>query len=592
LVLSGEEAQAAFDDVAGAEGPDCAADVLGAAAAAVAGTVIVGLFGDKGTAANIEVRWGECPGAATRAALEARARIGRISYPHCRFVGHAWHEITALCSMAGGGGGAGGGALDAVSAADLAPYGFIQDDGVPLVGGRWPAFVNDTRVLVCSTFSWETPATALRQFVEHLMGLGVAHVYLYDTGARGAAVAAARAAVPPRYRRNVTFVRLPRAARSATESWRTCVFSAGHAARWVLYAEPNERLLLAHDAPTLPAFLGSPAFAAASAVMLRVCGECGSGGDGGDGADIGATVMKSGGCGGARPLVRFGRVSIEGTASACTVEPTDTLLADGLPASIYHAVCGDTAGDAARNPCDGCAAVPHMCRTAAAGASGAGRDAIGTGAGTCNVSAVVPRLPRLPSNESTASFVPAAVLQRAWSARPRTRAPRVAYTTMVFGDVEKSLARLGFMLSCLREVTAADMVVMVPQGSDWVARGDVAAAVRAVGATLWPVPSVRLSAHCIEEETALKAAADVLSPKLERPMGYFSPTYLLVHAFALAAYDSVVYIDATDTVANRNVDESLAAFARGRGEWGGRSDGEPTCPAGRFQVRARVPPRA
>lgn len=62
---------------------------------------------------------------------------------------------------------------------------------------------------------------------------------------------------------------------------------------------------------------------------------------------------------------------------------------------------------------------------------------------------------------------------------------------------------------------------------------------------------------------------------------------LQVHTFALVAYDSVVYLDTGDTLVNSGVHDLLAAFASGSSEWAGRSDMEPACPDGVFDVRLR-----
>lgn len=518
--MDGQGSSGAFLDVAGVEGPECAATALGAAAAAVASPLFIGGI-VQGESFNISVRWGESPGAAVRAAVEARARGGRVMRPYCAFWGRERTESVALCSLPPDEERLGA----RIAADDLRPFGFMPRAGVAFDGGRWPALHGDAAsVNVCSTFSASSSRGSIAAFVAHAVGaIGARHVYLYDVedDVAGASAAAVHDAVPPAHRRHVTILRLPRGLRSRTDALRACTFSSGHDAAWVLYIEPSERIVLPASAPTLGALVSSPVFQAADAIMLRACGICGARSSGRTEVD-----HRVRGCMLGRPLLRFGRVSVAGVRSSCAASPSFSVTAAGRNASIDHAACGDTHGDVDGSACDddSCTDVSaHICITA---------ESPGLRVGAANWSAAcaavaVPRFERLAALGS--ALAPAARgggrLERAWKARPKTRAPRLAYATLAYGDVDAVLPRLAFALANWRDVSPADRVALVPQGTDWASRADVSAAAAAADASLIWMPSVLPPARCSLEVDPLLVAEAAASG---RPVGYFSGTYLLV----------------------------------------------------------------
>jgi hypothetical protein len=574
-------------DAAAVAGGDCAAEAVGAAAAAVTGDIARGAVSVAGDGASIGIGWGECPAAAMRHLMEIEARSGRRLSPGCGFVarlgggggGREAEEPITVCELRLGG-------LE-FRADMLRGAGFVADVGGS-GEGRWPLVGPPDTVIVCSAYSGATPLADISGFVSHYIGrLGVTRVFMYDVGAARASVAAARGAVPLELRGRVTFARLADAGSSsssgsAVAAFRACFFSYGMAARWALYAVPHELAQL-EPGMTLPEFVSLPRFARRDAIMLRVCGGCGT--------ELDDTRE---GCALHRPLLRFGRVAIAGVRSACTARVVAVATAAGTQASIEYTTCRDTGlPGTSESECVYCRAMPHMCRSGGGGAGGGGAAVVGpavvVSATACDVRAValVPRA-SVPTRAHRAE-VP---IQRGWAARPRTRAPRLAYVTMAFGDpAPMVLPLLSFMLASARGTgTAADLIVLVPEDDAvWTSHAGVAAALAGVGARLWPMPMVEAPKQC---RSARGFDAEIrMTPDGMRTPSYFLPTYIQVHVAALAAYDAVVYIDALDVAVNGHVDGELTAFAAGPAVWSGRSDTTPACPAGEtsgMQVRLLV----
>jgi hypothetical protein len=551
--------------VAAVGGEDCAAAAVGAAAAAVAGALHVGVLGTEPESVSFELRYGECPAAAVRRVLEDELRIGRNRNSGCYFAARSEDEQVAYCDLRPG-----------ESLAGLRSAYFIADAGGS-GEGRWQLSGRPDTVIVCSEFNSSTPLEDISGFVSHYIArLGVTRVFMYDVGAARASVAAARGAVPLDLRGRVTFVRLAGSENAgAVAAFRTCFFSYGAAARWALFAEPHELAQL-EPGMTLPEFVSLPRFAARDAIMLRVCGDCGAELDAGECCALG------------RPLLLFGRVAIAGVRSACTARMDAVVTTAGAQAPLDHAVCGDTAGLPGGQECVQCRRIPHLCRSSDRYGSGGG-DVVGIAADAaapCEVhaKAVVPRA-TVPSREYRVN-VP---IQRGWAARPRTRAPRLAYATMAFGDpAPMVLPLLSFMLASARGTgTAADLIVLVPDDGVWTSHAGVAAALAAVGARLWPMPMVDPPEHCLHTlGTDMRRKTVSGSTDGARTTAYFLPTYIQVHVAALAAYDAVAYIDALDVAINGHVDAELAAFAAGHAVWSGRADATPACPAGAIVTAA------
>ena len=562
-------------DAAAVGGEDCAAAAVGAATAAVAGAVVVPTLYTSGDSAWRGLAWGECPTAGVRHMLEDELRTGRRwSGSDCDFYGRLEGEQIAHCSTFH---------PDMLAVTKtVEPFGFIANAGGS-GEGRWPLVGPPNNVIVCSAYSAATPLDDISRFVGHYIGrLSVTRVFMYDVGAARASVAAARGAVPLELRGRVTFARLAGAGSSgsALAAFQACFFSYGVAARWALYAEPHERAQL-EPGMTLPEFVSLPRFAARDAIMLRVCGGCG--------AELDDTRE---GCALHRPLLRFGRVAIAGVRSACTARVDAVATAAGTPALLDVAACGDTARQlSGLEECESCRGMPHMCRSGDDTGGGGGAVVVGpvaeVAAAACDVRAValVPRA-SVPTRAHRAE-VP---IQRGWAARPRTRAPRLAYVTMAFGNVASILPLLSFMLASVRGTgTAADLIVLVPSDDAvWTSHAGVAAALASAGARLWPMPMVEAPERCGQGGVGDHRSAGQTSTHAP---GYFTPTYMQVHVAALAAYDAVAYIDALDVAVNGHVDGELAAFAAGHAVWSGRSDATPACPAGEMsgmQVRMLV----
>ena len=558
-------------DAAALGGEDCAAVAVGAAAAAVSGPLIVGQVFTAGETSSRGLPWGECPAAAYRHLLESEMRSGRAWGNACEFYGRFEGEAVAQCRVR---------PEDVVFSEAVTNFGFVADAG-GFGEGRWPLRGRPDTVIVCSVFNGSTPRVHISGFVSHyIVRLGATRVFLYDVGAARASVAAARGAVPLELRGRVTFARLADAGSSsssgsAVAAFRACFFSYGMAARWALYAVPHELAQL-EPGMTLPEFVSLPRFARRDAIMLRVCGDCGAELDAGECCALG------------RPLLRFGRVAIAGVRSACTARMDAVVTTAGAQAPLDHAVCGDTAGLPGGQECVQCRRIPHLCRSSDRYGSGGG-DVVGIAADAaapCEVhaKAVVPRA-TVPSREYRVN-VP---IQRGWAARPRTRAPRLAYATMAFGDpAPMVLPLLSFMLASARGTgTAADLIVLVPDDGVWTSHAGVAAALAAVGARLWPMPMVDPPEHCLHTlGTDMRRKTVSGSTDGARTTAYFLPTYIQVHVAALAAYDAVAYIDALDVAINGHVDAELAAFAAGHAVWSGRADATPACPAGAIVTAA------
>lgn len=520
FVMDAPGSSRGFLHAAGVEGPKCAADAIGAAAAAVSRPLFVGRSLSGGETFSIAVRWGESPGASVRAALEARARSGRVMRPGCDFWGRGRFERVALCALPPGG------FTSVIAGEDLAPFGFEPRAGITHDPGHWPAsHAEADTVVVCSAFTSAESRASVAAFVAHAIGtLGARHVYLYDVDADegGSNVAAAYDAIAPSLRLHATILRLPQGLRTRTDALRACVFSSGHDAAWVLYMEPSERLVLPDNTPTLGALASSVVFAAADAVMFRECGSCALG------VDVAERDLR---CMRGRPLLRFGRVSVAGVRSSCAASPSLSVDAAGRIAAVDHAACGDTPGDIEGSACDDATctgAYAHICVT-----SDPAGLRVGTASGgeaSCTTTAE-PRIRRhdeldhLDSPESGARR-----LVKAWSARPRTRAPRLAYATIAYGDVDAWLPRLAFALANWREVSpATDRVAIVPRGSVWTSRIDVTAAATSAFASLVPMPEVLPPHRCHGGDVGEKDPESVAQySNFVRPSHYFSGTYLLV----------------------------------------------------------------
>lgn len=557
----------------GVGGAECASIAVGAAAAAVAGWVYGAKIFTPGDVAETGLAWGECPAAVMRALLEAEVDNGRSWGNGCEHYGRFEGESVAVCVLRR-------------THPVLFPPGSLSLLGFePTEGGqgegRWALSDGPAdAVIVCSVFSASTRLADIEEFVvHHVERLRASHVFFYDVGpaAARANVSGAAAAVPARLLPHVTFARLPNATGSeadAVSAFRACAFSYGLRPRWALFAEPHERVAPGAAAATLPALVALPRFARYDAVMLRMCGRCG------------AELRASDCCGQGRPLLLFGRSAVAGVWSACTGYAEGVASAHGTPAPVNLVACGDTPGMPGHSECGGCRDVPHVCAVEEGAASDA-RVGPAWGPAPCAARAetVVPRVPR-PSRE----LVPEVPLRRAWASRPASRALRVAYATMVFGEPSaRSLALLSFMLASLRAAgTQADIIVLVPDVGVWRSHAGMAAALRGAGARLWEVPVVEPPERCRAAVEADRRAAYEAPVSRARPPGYFSPTYIQSHVIGLAAYDAVVYMDAFDVAVNMHVDMELASFAAGDAQWAGRADKAPACrpPSdGVFEVR-------